>query len=206
VVDFLIRKYKYESRTIVLCLYLSRSSRPRNAKDSLRAVLLEFFQPLYAPFEDIRARKLYNRYEGRAMTMTDVLIEIDIELCRYERVCLVLDAIDEMEAVQRIELLTCLRRFQPKFRIMVTGRPVAENDMGILAPFHRLEITGIVSRGLSDAAEHYGFDPVEGVGTDGGLGSLGRAVASGHAMLGAALNKMNHEEQEAMEQAAAAKI
>jgi hypothetical protein len=85
------------------------------------------------------------------MTMTDVLIEIDIELCRYERVCLVLDAIDEMEAVQRIELLTCLRRFQPKFRIMVTGRPVAENDMGILAPFHRLEITGIVSRGLSEA-------------------------------------------------------
>ena len=86
---------------------------------------------------------VYRKHEMRGSTSPSHAETIEVfanELNKFEKYFCVIDGLDEASENSRDTLLKELQRFQPKLRLMVTGRPYVEDVPNLFARCQILEI------------------------------------------------------------------
>jgi hypothetical protein len=108
----------------------------------LRSILKHVIQRQGGLSDEIRG--LYKRHTRReTQPMLKELSEVlRLEMCDLTKIFVVIDALDECTSTDNAPaiLLGELQNLHPKLRLLVTGRPFAENEMSLFPSYDVLEV------------------------------------------------------------------
>jgi len=138
-------RYLYDENIGLACVYFDHKQEFRTI-DILGSILKQIVQRRAVVSDEIH--EIYRiRYEKRGTrpTLKDVSTALQVEISRFTKVFLVLDALDECPTREYTSdrILAELKKLLPGIRLMITGRPFVVSYISQLGGFQTLEIRAL---------------------------------------------------------------